>query len=112
MPRGGPRPGAGAPRGNLNALKHGRTSCQLKRASRVLATLPRPSEAPVGIEPRLSQRKRAARMVAAHLLVSILERVPSRLEDRDGVPFRKVRDLLEVASDSRTAEQLTARSPS
>jgi len=26
MPRGGRRPGAGAPRGNLNAYKHGRTS--------------------------------------------------------------------------------------
>ena len=26
MPRGGKRPGAGAPRGNLNALKHGERS--------------------------------------------------------------------------------------
>lgn len=26
MPRGGVRPGAGAPRGNLNAVKHGRFS--------------------------------------------------------------------------------------
>ncbi len=30
MPRGGRRPGAGAPRGNLNALKHGRHSAQLR----------------------------------------------------------------------------------
>ena len=29
MPRGGKRPGAGAPKGNLNALKHGRHSAQL-----------------------------------------------------------------------------------
>jgi hypothetical protein len=29
MPRGGKRPGAGAPKGNLNALKHGRHSTQL-----------------------------------------------------------------------------------
>jgi hypothetical protein len=30
MPRGGRRPGAGAPRDNLNALKHGRRSRQLR----------------------------------------------------------------------------------
>ena len=32
MPRGGSRPGAGAPRGNLNALKTGARSQQLKAA--------------------------------------------------------------------------------
>ena len=31
MPRGGPRPGAGAPADNLNALKHGRRSEQLRQ---------------------------------------------------------------------------------
>jgi hypothetical protein len=31
MPRGGRRPGAGAPRGNLNAYKHGRNSTQHNR---------------------------------------------------------------------------------
>ena len=29
MPRGGKRPGAGAPKGNLNRLKHGKHSKQL-----------------------------------------------------------------------------------
>jgi hypothetical protein len=32
MPRGGPRPGAGAPLGNLNALKTGRYSRQFRAA--------------------------------------------------------------------------------
>jgi hypothetical protein len=32
MPRGGPRPGAGAPRNNLNALKNGEFSRQLRNA--------------------------------------------------------------------------------
>jgi len=32
MPRGGFRPGAGAPQGNLNRLKYGRYSHQLRRA--------------------------------------------------------------------------------
>ncbi|MDO8615414.1 MAG: hypothetical protein Q7T33_06710 [Dehalococcoidia bacterium] len=31
MPRGGPRPGPGAPRGNVNALKHGRYSRHQQR---------------------------------------------------------------------------------
>ncbi len=30
MPRGGPRPGAGAPKGNINAFKHGASSKQFK----------------------------------------------------------------------------------
>ena len=34
MPRGGRRPGAGAPRGNLNAVKHGLESIQVKSALR------------------------------------------------------------------------------
>ena len=32
MPRGGKRPGAGAPRGNLNSLKNGEYSQQLRHA--------------------------------------------------------------------------------
>ena len=34
MPSGGRRPGAGAPSGNLNAVKHGRESVQVKSALR------------------------------------------------------------------------------
>ena len=37
MPRGGFRKGAGAPRGNLNALKSGRYSAQLDAAFRAVA---------------------------------------------------------------------------
>jgi hypothetical protein len=40
MPRGGRRPGAGAPRGNLNALKHGLHSDQMKALALALAQLP------------------------------------------------------------------------
>lgn len=35
--RGGKRPGAGAPRGNLNALKHGRRSVRLHALVRLVA---------------------------------------------------------------------------
>src|SRR5687768_1646148 len=39
-PRGGRRPGAGAPRGNLNALKHGSRSKRVARGCLVLALIP------------------------------------------------------------------------
>ena len=111
MPSGGPRPGSGAPKGNLNALKHGRSSRQLKHASQVLAALPRPPEPVNGVKPRISQRRQAARTVAAHLLASLLERVPSRLQPRDGPPMLKVRKLLEAASDTRASERLARPFP-
>ena len=112
MPRGGPRPGAGAPKGNLNALKHGKTSRQLKHVSQVLSTLPRPRGPAKDAKPRMSKRRRATRLVATHLLISVLDRIPSRLECRDGPRIRKVRELLEAASDSRTAQRLAVRFPS
>ena len=107
MPKGGPRPGAGAPKGNLNALKHGRTSRQLKQVSRILAALPRHPEPADGVKPRKSKRRRAAGALAAHLLVSVLDRFPSRLETRDGAPISKVRELLTAASNGRTTRPLT-----
>src|SRR3972149_494117 len=38
--RGGRRPGAGAPKGNLNALKHGETSRQMQHLATALALVP------------------------------------------------------------------------
>ena len=40
MPRGGPRPGAGAPGGNLNAIKDGRYSRVHHRAALIIAAVP------------------------------------------------------------------------
>ena len=41
MPRGGRRPGAGAPKGNYNAFKHGRNSRRLQELAAILALVPR-----------------------------------------------------------------------
>ena len=38
MPRGGKRPGAGAPHGNLNRLKHGKQSKIIQKAVELLLT--------------------------------------------------------------------------
>lgn len=40
MPRGGRRPGAGAPRGNINAVKNGPASATYQRAVLILAVAP------------------------------------------------------------------------
>ena len=40
MPRGGPRPGAGAPMGNVNALTHGLHSRQLRQVVEEVARSP------------------------------------------------------------------------
>ena len=40
MPRGGKRPGAGAPRGNLNAFKSGRYSSRYRTLVEALASIP------------------------------------------------------------------------
>src|SRR3990172_8639067 len=45
MPRGGKRPGAGAPRGNMNALKHGERSKQFARIGALIAASPAAREA-------------------------------------------------------------------
>ena len=45
MPRGGKRPGAGAPRGNMNNLKHGRYSTQFAALGAAIATNPKISDA-------------------------------------------------------------------
>jgi hypothetical protein len=41
MPRGGKRPGAGAPKGNMNALKHGRNSRQLAEMGKIVRENPK-----------------------------------------------------------------------
>ena len=98
MPRGGPRPGAGAPKGNLNALKHGKMSRQLKQVSVILAVLPRPPHTAANLKPRVSKRRKNVRMLAAHLLVSVLERAPAGSKFRNGPEIHKLRELLQAAS--------------
>jgi hypothetical protein len=73
MPRGGKRPGAGAPRGNLNALKHGRHSTQLQQLAVTLALLPAVRDTFIKVARRQRRQRRAA-AVAGHLLLTQLLR--------------------------------------
>ena len=71
--RGGKRPGAGAPKGNLNALKHGRHSTQLQQLAVTLALLPAVRDTFIKVGRRQRRQRRAA-AVAGHLLLTQLLR--------------------------------------
>ena len=58
MPRGGPRPGAGAPKGNLNALKTGAHSKQLHAAIGALLAVPETRRAMLAL---IEQKQRDTR---------------------------------------------------
>ena len=73
MPRGGKRPGAGAPKGNLNAMKHGRHSAQLQQLAVTLALLPAVQGTLIKLARRQRRQRRAA-AVAGHLLLTQLLR--------------------------------------
>ena len=73
MPRGGRRPGAGAPRGNHNALKHGFYSKRVQLAALMLAASPElqlllQTAAGTTPEQRISYRKACAR--AANIVIT------------------------------------------
>ena len=83
--RGGRRPGAGAPRGNLNALKHGRRSRQLSQLGALLAANPATRAALLELAGRHAEKQFKAEEVAADILGRLFEHahdiargVPSR----------------------------------
>ena len=70
--RGGRRPGAGAPKGNLNALKHGENSRQLQQLALALSLVPDARKALNRLAKRQRRREARARTVAVTLLVNLL----------------------------------------
>ena len=74
MPRGGRRKGAGAPRGNLNALKHGRYSKQFAEIGALLAMDPTVRESLLQACRRTEQRQDTANEIAAARLVALYQR--------------------------------------
>ncbi len=57
MPRGGKRPGAGAPKGNLNALRHGRNSPRIREYMLNLLTMPEFAELLLFVMARKGKRR-------------------------------------------------------
>ena len=103
--RGGRRPGAGAPRGNLNALKHGRRSTQFSQLGLLLAANPKIRDALLALAQRHQIKQRRADEVAALLFTRLFQHArhvaagsPSRGpfarlgEDRSNVQRQRLND--------------------
>lgn len=72
--RGGKRPGAGAPKGNMNAMKHGGYSKQFAQIGALFASDPRTREALLALAERHNLRQQRANEVAALLFTRLFQR--------------------------------------
>jgi predicted oxidoreductase len=82
MPRGGPRPNSGAPKGNLNALKHGRSSVHYRRLMQAIVANPEARGALLAVAKRQRRVQARARKEAEEL-------------------FRKIEELAAIAAARR-----------
>lgn len=71
--RGGPRPGAGAPKGNLNALKHGMRSKQFAAIGKIMAQSPEVRCILLKLGERQGNQHRKAERIAASLFAQLIE---------------------------------------
>jgi hypothetical protein len=74
MSRGGKRKGAGAPKGNLNALKHGRYSRQFAEIGALLALDPGVRDRLAAAATRAEERQHIANEIAAANFVLLFKR--------------------------------------
>ena len=78
MPRGGKRPGAGAPKGNLNALKSGRYSQRLNHLFFALAQVPELRYFLHEVRRRQLRQERQAARLARKAILDLLHASPGR----------------------------------
>ncbi len=78
--RGGRRPGAGAPKGNLNALRHGANSRQIQQLALALSLVPEARKALARLARRQRRQQARARTVAVTLLSNLLRASLQSLE--------------------------------
>ena len=72
---GGRRPGAGAPKGNLNALKHGRNSRRQAQLVEALMQVPQSRDTLIALGKRNRRLRREAEEGAGVLMTRLLENV-------------------------------------
>ena len=114
-PHGGRRPGAGAPRGNLNALKHGRRSRQFAEIGAILAGSPATMGALLALSRRKGTSHARAEEVAADLLVRLFNHARDVAHGKTSPgPFagiarlNVIRKALSDAQSARTRDEMTA----
>ncbi len=115
---GGRRPGAGAPKGNLNAFKHGRTSRRQAEILEAIARIPGVQQALIDIAKRNNRRRKQAEEGFGVMMTRLLERTAALLlndnnqgdiQEQNKQDFldylnetsAQIRDLLEKRSSPR-----------
>ena len=76
MPRGGKCPGAGAPKGNLNAVKTGRYSKRLRTVASALNSVPELRDFFLEFQRRQRRGNRKAARIAYRALLEFIASVP------------------------------------
>jgi len=104
--RGGRRPGAGAPRGNMNALKTGAYSRQFAELGRLLAGDPRIRAVLLGVATRAGRKFKTANEEAAYLLTKWAERVEKNAEAKYAPKARRPRAQQTSPEPGRRADGL------
>ncbi|MEE9247343.1 MAG: hypothetical protein V3U79_01425 [Dehalococcoidia bacterium] len=94
MPRGGRRPGAGAPIGNFNRLKHGRNPRQFQKLLDALVDMPEIRDIFLTWNQQLQRRRRRARRVAAVILSQFLTQAPPQTSEEFNQSIDRLRQLV------------------
>jgi hypothetical protein len=76
---GGRRPGAGAPKGNLNAFKHGRTSRRQTEILEAMAQVPGVQQALIDLAKQNNLRRKRAEEGLGVMMTRLLERTAALL---------------------------------
>jgi hypothetical protein len=105
MGRGGKRPGAGAPKGNLNALKHGERSKQFARLGATIAASPKARTLLLRYADRFEAQQRRADDLAGDVIDQIISRGLVRGRERLVL-------LPELLDEERTIKQTARIHPS
>lgn len=99
---GGRRLGAGAPRSNMNALKHGRRSERMAKVGMIFAANPKVRDALLAIADRWERKQMKADEVADYILAQILER---GLKRGDGRLEEYLEETLSRRIDAKSHEE-------
>ena len=105
MPRGGRRPGAGAPKGNLNALKNGSRSRQLRTLIIALMAFPQTRNALLHFS-RLEQRRLDRLQKAVNQYARLLK-LPSRERTIKSIQVKQNRSANQFSETIRPCDRET-----
>jgi len=99
---GGRRPGAGAPKGNMNSYRDGRHSSYQRRIAEIMADIPELHAAMIKIARRNKKKKQQVEAGAAELMAEVFRRVGEALIDPNFNHLESNQDLMDAL---RTAHQ-------